>query len=109
MEGWEVELAVADHFSRLWEDLNDVTVDRMYEDTADEDECETLREAHQALGFAVESMDSALDSIQEAAEALEDTPDGDRIMSILNDLEGYLKQLEQKRDEYANEYARRAF
>ena len=54
---------------------------------------ETLRMAARSLGFAIDELDSAADSVNEAVELLADTPEGDRLASTLEEMESILKTL----------------
>ena len=56
---------------------------------------ETLRLAARSVRWAVEELDKAADFVNEAAETLVDTPQGDRVASILNDMETMLTNLKQ--------------
>lgn len=59
---------------------------------------ETLKQAERSMGDVINEMDKACDAASEAAELLKDTPHGDRIASILSDMEStldYLKQLKE--------------
>jgi hypothetical protein len=49
--------------------------------------------AARSLGFAIDELDSAADSVNEAVELLVDTPEGDRLASVLEELESVLKTL----------------
>lgn len=60
---------------------------------------ETARQAGMLLRMTAEELDKTLDLLNEAAEALVDTPDGDRISSMLNEMEDRLSEIRAKRDE----------
>lgn len=60
---------------------------------------ETARQAGMLLRMTAEELDGALDLLNEAAETLVDTPDGDRISSMLNEMEDMLSEILAKRDE----------
>ena len=49
--------------------------------------------AARSMRYAVDELDKTLDLINEAAELLVDTPEGDRIVSYLNDGENVLAEL----------------
>ena len=51
---------------------------------------ETLRMAAKSLRFAIEELVRTADFVNEAAEALVDTPEGDRVASILDEMESVL-------------------
>jgi hypothetical protein len=61
---------------------------------------ETIRQVDQALRFATEELDKACDSMNEAAVLLEDFPDGDRLQSLLHDMEKLLAEAKAKQQEY---------
>lgn len=61
---------------------------------------ETLRMAARSLGFAIDELDSAADSVNEAVELLVDTPEGDRLASVLEELESILKMLKSLQKEW---------
>ena len=61
---------------------------------------ETARQAGMLLRMTAEELDKTLDLLNEAAEALVDTPDGDRISSMLNEMEDRLSEIRAKRDEF---------
>lgn len=60
---------------------------------------EMARQAARLLRLTAEELDGALDLLNEAAEALVDTPDGDRISSMLSEMEDRLSEIRAKRDE----------
>lgn len=60
---------------------------------------ETARQAGMLLRMTAEELDKTLDLLNEAAEALVDTPDGDRISSMLSEMEDRLSEIRAKRDE----------
>lgn len=61
---------------------------------------ETLRQAARSLNFAIEELDKACDSVNEAAETLVDTTEGDRVFSILKDMENLLADLKAMKSTY---------
>lgn len=60
---------------------------------------ETARQAGMLLRMTADELDKTLDLLNEAAEALVDTPDGDRISSMLSEMEDRLSEIRAKRDE----------
>ena len=76
-----VALMVEEATAQEWEKLNMPT------------DGETLRMAAKSLGFAIEELDNAADSVNEAAETLVDTPEGDRVASVLGEMETLLSTL----------------
>lgn len=52
-----------------------------------------LRLAARSMKMAIDDLDKTLDLINEAAEILEDTPEGDRIASYVGDGENVLAEL----------------
>ena len=79
-----VEQAAADE----WEKLNTPT------------DGETLRQAAKSLGYAINELDEAADCVNEAVEQLTDTPEGDRVASILQTMEDILKELQDYRKKW---------
>lgn len=80
----------------------DTNIDAMFEravmdewekQNAPEIDGETLRQAARSLRISIEELDKAADSVNEAAETLVDTPAGDRVAAILNDMENLLTDL----------------
>lgn len=61
---------------------------------------ETLRQASRSLNFAIEELDKACDSVNEAAETLVDTTECDRVFSILKDMENLLADLKAMKSKY---------
>ena len=55
--------------------------------------------AARAMRFAVEDLDKACDEVNEAAETLVDTPDGDRISSVLAEMEKILKEIKDMQEQ----------
>ena len=53
----------------------------------------TLKLAARSMQYAVDELDKTLDLVNEAAEILVDTPEGDRVASYLNDMENTLTEL----------------
>lgn len=76
-----VDLIAEKEAAKAWEELN------MPTDT------ETLHQAAKSLGYAIEDLDTSLDLVNEAAELLVDTPEGDRVSSLLQEMESALKDL----------------
>ena len=82
--------------------MTDMELDRMVEQAAaDEWEAqnapaadgEILRLAARSMQYAVDELDKTLDLINEAAEILKDTPEGDKVASYLADGENVLAEL----------------
>ena len=71
----------------------DRKIQEMYEAKDVPADSELLRMASKSIRFAIEDMDTSMELVNEAAEELADTPDGDRIASILGEMEGLLKDL----------------
>jgi len=88
MFGQDVDAMVEARNAKEWEEQTAPVIDG-----------ETARQAARWLRIAAEELDSALDSVNEAAEALVDTPDGDRISSLLKEMEDKLSEIRTKRDE----------
>ena len=61
---------------------------------------ETLNMAAKSLQMAIEDLDLATDEVNEAAETLVDTPEGDRVASILEEMESVLKSLKEYQAEW---------
>lgn len=79
-----VDLMIERETEKLWE-----------EQTRPEIDGETLRLAARSVGWAVEELDRTADFVNEAAETLVDTPEGDRLLAILNDMENMLINLKE--------------
>lgn len=71
----------------------DRKIQEMYEAKDVPADSELLRMASKSIRLAIEDMDTSMELVNEAAEELVDTPDGDRIASILGEMEGLLKDL----------------
>ena len=78
---WQLDLMRESESEKKWEKLNTPT------------DGETLRQGAKSLGYAINELDEACDCVNEAAEMLVDTPEGDRVRSILDDMEAILKGL----------------
>ena len=83
---WEQESA------RIWEEMSKPIYDG-----------ETMRQAERSMRWCVEEMDKACDSANEAAELLVDTPLGDRVSSILHDMEDILCEIKRMQKAFAKE------
>ena len=59
-----------------------------------------LRNAAKALNFACYELDNACESLQEGCELLSDTPEGDKVKSLLDELETVLKDVKRMRKEW---------
>lgn len=81
MTDLELDRAVEQAAANEWEKQNDPA------------DGERLRMAARSMRFAIDELDKTLDLINEAAEALVDTPEGDRVASYLNDGENVLTDL----------------
>lgn len=103
MEAWEVEEAVADHYNRLWEEMNDPettvelkigpVIDEMNADPYADIEYDDINEAWACLetgDFDFVLLDS---QIGRAQELIDDTPDGDRLAAIMSDLKSLRKAM----------------
>ena len=75
--------------AREWEELNMPNADGA-----------VLTLAARSLKYAVEDLDKTLDLINEAAEILVDTPEGDRVASYMNEMENMLTDLKIMQAEY---------
>ena len=82
--------------------MTDLDLDRMVEDAAAKEweaqnasaaDGATLKLAARSMRLAVEDLDKTLDLINEAAEILKDTPEGDKVASYLADGENVLAEL----------------
>ena len=67
---------------QMWEEQNAPVIDG-----------ETLRQVDRSLRFAIEELDKACDDANEVCEILADTPFGDRVASVLHDMEDLLCDL----------------
>lgn len=79
----DVDAMIGADAAREWEKLNTPT------------DGETLRQAAKSLGYAINELDGAADCVNEAKETLLDTPEGDRIASVLDSMESLLKELKE--------------
>lgn len=85
----------------------DTNIDLMIEQAIDAEwerlnrpDGETLRQAAKCLNRAIEGLDRAADDVNEASETLVDTPAGDRVASILHDMEDLLCDLKSMANAY---------
>ena len=85
----DVDFLVEEAAAKEWERLNMPT------------DGETLRQAAKALGYAIDELDEAADCVNEAAEQLVDTPEGDRVASVLDEMEDLLKELRRFQKEWS--------
>ena len=60
----------------------------------------TLAQAARSMRLAVEELDKTLDLINEAAQLLVDTPEGDKVASYLNDGENVLAELKKLQKDF---------
>ena len=81
----DVAIMIEEAAAQEWERLNTPT------------DGETLRQAAKSLGYAINELDEAADCVNEAAETLADTPEGDRIRSILDEMETLLKDMKEQK------------
>ena len=84
--GYELDVMKEQMDAKAWEKLNTPT------------DGETLRQAAKHLGYAINELDEAADCVNEAAEALVDTPEGDRVASVLEEMETMLKDLKKMQE-----------
>jgi len=84
--------------------MSDQELDRMYEaaiadeweeQNRDSVDGETLRQAARSIRLAIEDFDTSCDLVNEASELLVDTPEGDRISSVLDDMEKILDSMKE--------------
>ena len=85
---WQLDLMRESESAAMWEKLNAPT------------DKETLREGAKSLGQAIYELDGACDFVDDAAELLADTPEGDKVRSILDDMEHILKDLKSMREKW---------
>ena len=104
MEGWEVEEAVADHYNREWEKMNDpeTTMELRIEQalTAKEQEdSEKLAIAAECMAFAFDKIERGLDELAVGMDALEGLPMYDRVASLFHDMEGLKDELKELKEQ----------
>ena len=85
---WQLDLWFDQESDRMWQKLNTTT------------DGETLRQAAKALKFAINELDESCDCVNEAAEILVDTPEGDKVASILEEMENILKELKGMKEKW---------
>ena len=78
---WQLDMMYENESRILWENQNKPT-----------DET-TLKLAAKSLILAIEDLDISCDLVNEACEMLVDTAEGDRISSVLQDMERTLKEI----------------
>ena len=83
MAEWQLDLMRESESAEKWEKLNTPT------------DGETLRQGAKSLNYALNELDEACDCVNEAAETLKDTPEGDKVRSILDDMEAILKDVKE--------------
>ncbi len=83
---WQLDLMYESESARMWEEQNTPT------------DGEKLRLAGKSLDYAISDLNEGCDRVNEAAELLVDTPEGDRVVSILDDMKKVLKDLAEMRD-----------
>ena len=81
MTDLELDRAVEQAAAKEWEEQNKQT------------DGKRLRMAAMSMRYAVDFLDKTLDLISDAAEALEDTPEGDRVASYVDEIENVLTDL----------------
>lgn len=89
----------------------DSTVDLMFEQAVEAEweqqnrptDGETLRQAAQSLGYAIDDLDKTADLVNEACETLCDCVEYDRVKSFLNDMEELLKDMRKLRESWLKE------
>ena len=59
-----------------------------------------LRMAANSMRYAVDHLDKTLDLISDAAEALADTPEGDRVASYVDEIENVLTDLKKMQKDF---------
>lgn len=77
----EIDAMYEAESARIWEEQN------MQTDT------EKLKLAARSLTWAAEDFDKCCDYVNEAAEELVDTPEGDKVASVLGEMEILLKEM----------------
>ena len=82
MTDWELDRMVEQAAADEWEAQNAPAADGA-----------KLKQAARSIRLAAEDLDKTLDLINEAAELLVDTPEGDKVASYLNDGENVLAEL----------------
>lgn len=85
---WQLDLLVESDAGKKWEEMNSPA------------DGESLRLAARSIKWAVEDLDKACDSVNEAAETIVDTPEGDKVLSFLDEMEKTLKDLKALADEF---------
>lgn len=91
--------------------MKDAELDRIYETAVAQDWEEQnkpidrtkLLKAAQAMYFAITDLDEACNSVNEAAEALAETAEGDRAASLLNEMTTILRELTELRKKWYGE------
>lgn len=61
---------------------------------------ESLKQAAKSLGYAIDELDKSADDVNEAMTPLLDTPEGDRLGAMLNDMEKMLQDLKEMQKEF---------
>ena len=89
MTDLELDRAVEQAAAKEWEAQNAEPADGA-----------VLKLAARSMRFAVEQLDKTLDLINEAAELLVDTPEGDKVASYLNDGENVLTELKKLQKDF---------
>lgn len=84
-----IDAAYEAESARIWEEQNRQT------------DTELLRLASKSLRLAADDLDSTCGLVNEAAEAVVDTPEGDRIASILGEMESILKGIREMAEKWS--------
>lgn len=84
-----IDAAYEAESARIWEEQNRQT------------DTEMLRLASKSLRLAADDLDSTCDLVNEAAEAVVDTPEGDKIASILGEMKSILKGLREMAEKWS--------
>ena len=78
----------------------DTTFEMLIDQAINEIDTRKRRNAAVFLKTAIELMDKAADSVNDAAKVLTDDPAGDRVLAMVNDMEDLLCDLKAMQDEY---------
>lgn len=85
---WQLDLMRETETAAEWESQNTPA------------DTEMLKLAGRELEYAIDELDRACDSVNAAMEDLVDTPEGDRVASILQEMEEELKNLRSMKDKW---------
>ena len=81
--------------------MNEMELAKMWEDLCKPTDETTLKMAAKSLNYAINELDATCDFVNEACETLVDTAEGDRIASILQDMESRLKDIREMQSKLA--------